>query len=95
MGQEVGAERAGTTEAHRADIRGRDRLPPKRGDREQAAVALIRAHGTTLKRTARRYSLCEDDAEDAVQRALEILLTKAPSADLRDLIRWMQTVVKH
>ena len=30
----------------------------------------------TLRRTARRYSICVDDAEDAYQRALEILLTK-------------------
>ena len=52
-------------------------------------------HGTTLRRTARRYSLCGDDAEDALQRALEILLTKAPTADQRELIRWMQTVTKH
>ena len=31
-----------------------------------------------LRRTARRYSLCADDAEDAYQRAVEILLTKSP-----------------
>jgi RNA polymerase sigma factor (sigma-70 family) len=56
---------------------------------------LIRAHERTLRRTARRYSLCGDDAEDAYQRALEILLTKAPTEDPRQLIRWMQTVTKH
>ena len=48
----------------------------------------------TLRRTARRYSLCLDDAEDALQRSLEILLRKAPSEDPRHLIKWMQTVVK-
>jgi RNA polymerase sigma factor (sigma-70 family) len=42
-----------------------------------------------------RYSLCAEDAEDAYQRALEILLKKAPSGKPRDLIRWTQTVVKH
>ena len=31
-----------------------------------------------FRRTARRFSLCADDAEDAFQRAVEILLTKAP-----------------
>ena len=33
-----------------------------------------------FRRTARRVSLCTDDAEDAFQRAVEILLTKAPGA---------------
>jgi DNA-directed RNA polymerase specialized sigma24 family protein len=56
--------------------------------RKRAAVELIRRHERTLRRTARRYSLCADDAEDALQRALEILLTKAPTSDQRDLIRW-------
>ena len=63
--------------------------------RKRAAVELIRRHEATLRRTARRYSLCADDAEDALQRALEILLTKAPTSDQRQLIRWMQTVTKH
>ncbi len=50
---------------------------------------------SALRRTARRYSLCADDADDALQRALEILLVKAPTDDPRELIRWTQTVVKH
>jgi RNA polymerase sigma factor (sigma-70 family) len=63
--------------------------------RKRAAVELIRRHERALRRTARRYSLCADDAEDAQQRALEILLTKAPTSDQQELIRWMQTVTKH
>jgi RNA polymerase sigma factor (sigma-70 family) len=63
--------------------------------RKRAAIELIRRHERTLRRTARRYSLCGDDAEDALQRALEILLRKAPTCDQRELIRWMQTVTKH
>ena len=59
------------------------------------AIELMRRHERALRRTARRYSLCADDAEDALQRALEILLTKAPTSDQRELIRWMQTVTKH
>jgi RNA polymerase sigma factor (sigma-70 family) len=50
---------------------------------------------TALRRIARRYSLCVDDAEDALQRGLEILLRKAPSDDPRELVKWIQTVVKH
>jgi RNA polymerase sigma factor (sigma-70 family) len=65
------------------------------GARKRAAVELIRRHERTLRRTARRYSLCREDAEDALQRALEILLNKAPTSDQRELIRWMQTVTKH
>ena len=52
-------------------------------------------HEAVLRRTARRYSLCADDADDALQRGLEILLRKAPTEDPRELIKWMQTVVKH
>ncbi len=63
--------------------------------RRRAAVELIRRHEAALRRTARRFSLCADDAEDAYQRALEILLTKAPTDDPRQLIRWTQTVTKH
>jgi RNA polymerase sigma factor (sigma-70 family) len=63
--------------------------------RKRAAVETYARHEATLRRTARRYSLCADDADDALQRALEILLKKAPSEDPRELIRWTQTVVKH
>ncbi|MDX6590577.1 MAG: hypothetical protein QOI84_1851, partial [Solirubrobacterales bacterium] len=67
------------------------------GDAARRRVAVetyVRNEGA-LRRTARRYSLCADDAEDALQRGLEILLKKAPSEDPRELIRWTQTVVKH
>jgi RNA polymerase sigma factor (sigma-70 family) len=63
--------------------------------RKRAAVETYARNETTLRRTARRYSLCEDDAEDALQRGLEILLQKAPVGDSRELIKWTQTVVKH
>ena len=63
--------------------------------RKRAAVELFARHEATLRRQASRYSLCVDDVEDALQRSLEILLTKAPSDDQRELVRWMQTVVKH
>ncbi|MGV1048024.1 MAG: sigma-70 family RNA polymerase sigma factor, partial [Solirubrobacterales bacterium] len=63
--------------------------------RKRAAVETYSRHEATLRRTARRYSLCADDADDALQRTLEILLRKAPSEDPRELIRWTQTVVKH
>ena len=66
-----------------------------KGARKRAQVETYVRHEAVLRRTANRYSLCGDDADDALQRALEVLLTKAPSEDPRELIRWMQTVVKH
>jgi RNA polymerase sigma factor (sigma-70 family) len=63
--------------------------------RKRAAVELVAREDVELRQTARRFSLCEDDAEDAYQRAMEILLVKAPSDRPRELIRWMKTVVKH
>jgi RNA polymerase sigma factor (sigma-70 family) len=63
--------------------------------RKRAAVETYARHEATLRRTARRFSLCADDADEAVQRGLEILLCKAPTGDSRRLIKWMQKVVKH
>lgn len=63
--------------------------------RRRLAVEMIAKHERALRRTARRYSICAADADDALQRALEILLTKAPPGEARELVRWMQTVTKH
>src|SRR4030095_14397396 len=41
------------------------------------------------------YAATPEDAEDACQRGLEILLTKAPSTSEEELIPWLKTVVKH
>ncbi len=69
--------------------------PVAEAGRKRAAVELIARHGPALRQTARRYSLCADDAEDAYQRTLEILLTKAPSDRARELFGWTRTVIKH
>ena len=63
--------------------------------RKRAAVEMIAREGAELRQVARRYSLCDEDAEDAYQRALEIVLTKAPNERPQELIRWTTTVVKH
>lgn len=63
--------------------------------RKRAAVETYARNETALRRTARRYSLCEDDADEALQRALEILLRKAPGLRPEELVKWTQTVVKH
>jgi RNA polymerase sigma factor (sigma-70 family) len=77
------------------DRDGAAREAPGEATRRRVAVETYARHEAALRRTARRYSLCADDAEDALQRGLEILLRKAPSEDPRELIRWTQTVVKH
>jgi RNA polymerase sigma factor (sigma-70 family) len=63
--------------------------------RQALALALIAAHDRAFRRTARRHSICADDAEDAYQRALEILLTKTPTDQPPRLAAWMHTVTKH
>ncbi len=63
--------------------------------RKRAAVELIRKHDPALRSTARRFSICRDDAEDAYQRGIEILLSKAPNTDPRQLLPWARTVIKH
>src|SRR5919198_1916338 len=68
---------------------------PSRPEIGGAALGLIARHGSQLLATARRYSSTPEDAEDAYQRALEILLTKAPSTNDDDLVPWLKTVVKH
>ncbi|HXD59238.1 MAG TPA: sigma-70 family RNA polymerase sigma factor [Thermoleophilaceae bacterium] len=62
---------------------------------QTAALDLLERHGAQIMGTAKRYSLSAEDAEDAFQRGLEILLTKAPSTDEDDLVPWLKTVVKH
>lgn len=63
--------------------------------RKRVAVEMLAKHERSLRRTARRYSICAADADDALQRAMEILLVKAPPGEARELVRWMQTVTKH
>jgi len=68
---------------------------PGRTDIDQAALHLIARHGAKILATARRYAATPEDAEDAYQRGLEILLRKAPTTSQEDLVPWLKTVVKH
>jgi RNA polymerase sigma factor (sigma-70 family) len=65
------------------------------GEVDQAALGLIARHGPQILSTARRYAATPEDAEDAYQRAFEILLTKAPTTREDELVPWLKTVVKH
>jgi RNA polymerase sigma factor (sigma-70 family) len=63
--------------------------------RRQAAAALVARHDAALRGTARRFSLCAADAEDAYQRALLVALRKAPEVDPAALARWMHVVTRN
>jgi RNA polymerase sigma factor (sigma-70 family) len=68
---------------------------PSRAQIEPAALALLSRHSAGLLATARRYSATPEDAEDAYQRGVEILLTKAPTTTEDELLPWLRTVIKH
>jgi RNA polymerase sigma factor (sigma-70 family) len=68
---------------------------PSRAEIETVALDVIRRRGAEVLSTARRHAASVEDAEDAYQRALEILLTKAPSTDEDVLVPWLKVVVKH
>ncbi len=70
-----------------------DRTGPE-ASRAAAALTLFSGDRRALLRTARRFSLCVEDAEDAVQRAFVILLTKAPPLERESLRAWMATVTR-
>ncbi len=67
----------------------------KLANRSRAAVELLERHEPALRRAARRVSICPEDAEDALQRAFEILLTKSPPLDRDRLVAWMAVVTRH
>src|SRR5687767_13404682 len=71
------------------------RRRPTRAEIEPAALALLQRHGTAIMATARRFAATPEDAEDAYQRGVEILLTKAPTTAEEELVPWLRTVVKH
>ena len=69
------------------------------GARERlAAHALVadiaRRDGDALLRTARRFSACADDAHDAYQRAMELLLAHAGTIDRAKAVPWLHVVVR-
>lgn len=76
-------------------VAGRRHALPDPAARRRVAIELYRNHRNLLLASARRVSLCSDDAEDAMQRGLEILLTKAPTAEARRLLPWARTVIRN
>jgi RNA polymerase sigma factor (sigma-70 family) len=63
-------------------------------DAEELVVRLVAEHAESLLRLARRYSICPDDAHDAYQRSLEILIRHAGRLNPEHAGSWLRTVVK-
>jgi RNA polymerase sigma factor (sigma-70 family) len=73
------------------------RAMPERPDAvAQARVsALVRQHHRSLLRVAQHWSASPEDAQDAVQRALEIYMRRLDSLDPATELSWLRVVVKH
>ena len=56
-------------------------------------AAMVAAHGEALRRVARSYSASAVDAEDAVQRGLEIYVRRLASVDPATELAWLKVVV--
>src|SRR4051812_2084369 len=63
------------------------------GDPGDRVAEIVARHEQLLKRVARSYSLCADDAQDAVQRALEIYMRRVASLDPATELAWLKGVV--
>src|SRR5688500_16017358 len=65
-------------------------------DRASARVeAVLRRHHGRLLWIARRWSGSPDDAEDALQRAMEIYVRRLDSLDPATELAWLKVVVRH
>jgi len=62
---------------------------------EDATLRVVQQHAAELLRFARRFSLCADDAHDAYQRTLEILVRRLRSDPPEQPLQWFRTVLRH
>jgi RNA polymerase sigma factor (sigma-70 family) len=61
----------------------------------ELVLHVVAQHADSLLKTARRHSLCADDAQDAYQRTMEIFVRRAATLDPERAYRWVHTVCKH
>jgi DNA-directed RNA polymerase specialized sigma24 family protein len=81
-------------EGQRTPARASGHGRPRDGGLGEARVAaMVRAHGDALRRVARRYSADPADAEDALQRALEIYLRRLARVEPATELAWLKVVV--
>jgi RNA polymerase sigma factor (sigma-70 family) len=62
---------------------------------EDATLRVVQQHAAELLRFARRFSHCADDAHDAYQRTLEILVRRVRSDPPAHPLKWFRTVLRH
>ncbi|MFT4050440.1 MAG: sigma-70 family RNA polymerase sigma factor [Solirubrobacterales bacterium] len=62
---------------------------------DAVATDLVVQYGSMMLKDAIEFSATRADAEDAYQRSLEILLTKAPTTDPAQLVPWLRVVVRN
>ena len=76
-------------------------MPPEGPETWMASAARRRSSSSSAPTrtpccaSPRRYSLCADDAHDAYQRGLEILMRHAARLDPERAAGWLHTVVNH
>jgi RNA polymerase sigma factor (sigma-70 family) len=58
-------------------------------------AAVVQRHERALLRVARQASLCEDDALDAYQRALEIFVRRVETVEQATEVAWLKVVIRH
>ena len=73
------------------DSQGRER---RRSAAEDLILRTIAAHADSLLRTARRHSICVDDAQDAYQRTIELFMSHASRLDPGRAPGWLHVVIK-
>jgi RNA polymerase sigma factor (sigma-70 family) len=62
---------------------------------EGATLRLVQQHAAELLRFAQRFSHCADDACDAYQRSIEILVRRMRTDPPVQPLPWLRTVIRH
>jgi RNA polymerase sigma factor (sigma-70 family) len=65
------------------------------GQARDLVMRVVARHADSLLKTARRHSLCADDAQDAYQRTMEIFVRRAATLEPERAYKWVHTVCKH
>jgi RNA polymerase sigma factor (sigma-70 family) len=64
-------------------------------DPRSRVSAVVVKHESALLRVARQFSMCQDDALDAYQRALEIFVRRVEKVDPATEVAWLKVVIRH
>jgi DNA-directed RNA polymerase specialized sigma24 family protein len=83
-----------TTTTERASVAPTNK-PSVRFGIDRVAADLVARYGEMIMLDAIEFSVSHEDAEDAYQRSLEVLLTKAPTDDPNQLVPWLRVVVRN